>query len=98
MAMMQNPEEIIWLLKGIDIRTNLETGVIRDVPTRRNIFRGCYDVWYCKQDEIDAVEIPKARLAEAMSLGLICGVGETYGETIYGLTEKGKEILEKENK
>lgn len=39
--------------------------------TYRDIWQGCYDVWGCDQDRIDAIEIPKTQTEKAEALGLI---------------------------
>jgi hypothetical protein len=81
-------DEIFWLLMRVKHERR---------PTRQNIFRGCYDVWSCEQDKIDSVEIPKLRLAEAESLGLICLEQHEWkpGKFVefYKLTNQGEEYL-----
>ena len=87
---IMNPDDIEWLLKTIALLPRAP-----DYPptTQRNIFRGCYDCWLCEQDRIDAVEIPKRRLAEAEELGLI-----RKKEVEYALTQKGREHLKNNGK
>jgi len=63
---MKNPENISWLLMCIKVLTNDGKRT-----TRKDIFRGCYDVWSSEQDMKDAVEIPNLRLAEAKEQGFI---------------------------
>jgi len=83
----------IWLLHRIVWKTALGR------PNQKNIFQGCYDVFYCEQDEIDAYEIPKRRLQEAEDLGLIERFSDKYTEkfndSMWALTPKGVEELAK---
>lgn len=65
-------------------------------PTHRNIWQGSYDVWFCEQDRIDAVEIPKAKMKAAEESGLIESELRTYNKyeyTVWKLTERGKSLL-----
>jgi hypothetical protein len=84
---------IIWLLERIKNES---------FPTRRNIFRGCYDVWCCEQDRIDAVKIPKQQLVEAESLGLIYKKQHEWKpgkfEEWFKLTPYGEQYLEENQK
>jgi hypothetical protein len=88
---MKNPEDISWLLANIKVLNNDGKR-----PTRRDIFRGCYDVWYCEQDMIDATEIPNRRLAEAKEQGLIEDFPNPRNENWlphWKLTEAGEHYL-----
>lgn len=62
--------------------------------TTRNIFRGCYDVWENEQERLAfaALNIPKQRMDEAKSLGLVDSklVGK---EEEWELTEAGRNYL-----
>lgn len=86
--MQLTSEDVYWMLKNIS--------VLGDKADRKTIFRGCYDVWFCEQDRIDSVEIPKQRLAAARDQGLIEEVdtGKKYPAKIWRLTENGKKMLE----
>lgn len=91
---MNDPDGLSWILYRINMLTELNSP--RRPITHRNIWQGCYDVWSCEQDRIDAVEIPKLRMQEAEAAGLI--KSETfdrvnYKETIWSLTELGKTQL-----
>lgn len=68
-------------------------------PTHRNIWQGSYDVWFNEQDQIDAVEIPKARMKEAEEGGYIKSeiVRGKYDMIVYSVTELGEKLLEENN-
>ena len=86
---MKNPDDINWLLARIKTMSGTRT-------TRKDIFRGCYDVWSCEQDMMDAVEIPNRRLAEAKNLGLIEDFPDPRNEKWmphWRLTEAGEAYL-----
>lgn len=89
-----DPDGMIWLLERVKWLNNLDSD--RRLPTHRNIWQGSYDVWFCEQDRIDAVEIPKARMKKAIDEGLIESENKTLGKytfEIWKLTEKGKGLL-----
>lgn len=70
------------------------------MPTYRNIWAGCYDVWYDEKDRIAQREIPRYRTQQMIEKGLIYkeNITRVYGDKsfdfeIYMLTEKGKEVI-----
>jgi hypothetical protein len=40
-------------------------------PTYKNIWRGCYDIWFCQQDRIDGQEMMKFQTEKAEKAGFI---------------------------
>lgn len=65
--------------------------------THRNIWQGSYDVWETKQDQIDAVEIPKARMKACAEAGLIKSEIKRWRKwdyEVWSLTDAGKIQLE----
>lgn len=70
--------------------------------THKNIWQGSYDVWFCEQDRIDAVDIPKAQMKIAEEEGLIesemktwQGYSKEYKTEVWSVTERGEEFLNK---
>jgi hypothetical protein len=91
---MSDPNEVEWLLSRIDSLHNPLRPKMK--ATHRNIWAGSYDVWFCEQDRIDAVEIPKRRMQEALDAGFIVGAEELLGKykaTVYHLTDMGREHM-----
>src|ERR1035437_3240000 len=97
-----NKEETLWLLKTI--KQLHEDKKQREIShnkvdyyriDKKIIFRGSYDVWSCKQDEIDAHNEPVRRLTEAENEGYIIrgNIGGIH-RTEWTLTDKGKQFLE----
>jgi len=83
-------EDTKWLLNRI--QTLEEKNSPGWWPTHRNIWMGCYDVWFCEQDRIDAINIPKARMEEAKAAGLIKTRGK-FNIPVWALTDLGKKLL-----
>ena len=99
--MMFTPDAV-WLLHKIDTLNNLSEAQRRLgwCATHRNIWAGSYDVWGNKQDEIDAIEIPRARMKDAENAGLITSEmvkQRRSNHIVWKLTDAGKALLEKEN-
>jgi len=89
-------EEDVWLLERIEF-----TDKIRKWPTtRKNIFQGCYDVWFHKDDQMIYRKIMEDRLTSAKDAGLIInssGKDEINWTDSWSLTEKGREYLDMNN-
>ena len=88
-----NDDVMLWLLNRIKWLNDLNS--YSRLPTHRNIWSGSYDVWFCEQDRIDAVEIPKACMKKAVDDGLIESENKTLGKytfEVWKLTDKGKVI------
>lgn len=101
---MQTKEELCWILNRI--KTVEDRFKKSNNPgwwsTHRNIWQGCYDVWFDEQDKIDSIEIPNNRMKEAENLGLIVSQEKTYPNTTYKtiiweITESGEKMLFEQN-
>lgn len=97
-------EDERWLLLTIKNLEDKKSETPGNWPIHKNIWRGCYDVWFSEQDTIDAVEIPAARMKAAYESGLILSEEKTYKSqynhksydfTVWHLTELGLKLLEK---
>jgi len=67
-----------------------------DMPNRKNIWRGCYDVWYTEQDKIDAQTIPPRIMHELLVENLIYEKDFLYNgkiQTLYYVGELGLDLL-----
>jgi hypothetical protein len=101
---MYDREEVVWLLYRLEgLETLRQERLARGIDDtarwaiHRNIWQGSYDVWSCKQDEIDAIEIPKRRMKEAEEGGFIKSEKKTWRKWTYdvwSMTEAGKALLE----
>lgn len=91
---MKNTDELEFIIQRIK---NLEKKTHpSNKPTHRNIWAGCYDVWCCEQDRVDARTIPLENMKRALDEGLIKGeevkIG-SYTTTVYSVTEIGEEFM-----
>jgi hypothetical protein len=103
---MIDVDGVVWILAKIEGLEKLHNErVARGIDdtarwaTHRNIWQGSYDVWSCKQDEIDAIEIPQRRMKEAEEGGFIKSEKKTwkkYEYVVWSITETGKALLETE--
>jgi hypothetical protein len=69
------------------------------MPDRKNIWRGCYDVWFTEQDRIDAQTIPPRIMQELLDTNLIYKTELKYGKythVLYYLTELGLDLLKQQ--
>jgi len=86
---------ILWRIQNLK-----EMNSPNRLPTYRNIWQGCYDVWHCEQDRIDSVEIPKAKMKAAEEGGFIKSeivkMGK-FDQVVYSLTELGEKTLRENN-
>lgn len=93
-----DPEDVSWILLKIKYLAERNSPI--HLPTHQRIWQGSYDVWRNKQDEIDSIEIPKARMKAALEAGLIKSevvkMGK-YDHVVYSLTELGNKQLEENN-
>lgn len=70
-----------------------------DMPNHKNIWRGCYDVWYTEQDKIDAQTMPRKIMQELLDEHLIYEKDFLYNgkiQTLYYVGELGLEALRPE--
>jgi hypothetical protein len=93
-----DPESAIWLLSRIKDLEAREAQSNKNwwLATHRNIWQGSYDVWFTEKDQIDAVEIPKARMQAALDAGIIKKENRMIGkyeQVVYSLTDLGEATL-----
>jgi len=84
-------DDFKWLLHRIQ---SLESMPNRP-PTHSNIWQGSYDVWFCEQDRLDAVNIPRQRMKDAEDRGLIQSSKMQKGKfeySVWSLTDLGRSL------
>jgi hypothetical protein len=94
-----NVDDVKWLLNKILYLEEQKNAHPSNWPTHRRIWLGCYDVWMCEQDRIDAVEIPKMRMKEAEEAGFIKNEIRKIGKfdsVVWTVTELGHDFLKEE--
>lgn len=91
-------EDQKWLLERIEKINNWKSQ--HRLATHRTIWQGSYDVWNSLEDMADNQIIPKQRMEESESLGLIkkkihIPKNTQYEFEVWFVTDFGKEMLEK---
>jgi len=82
-------EHVKWLLERI--KYTIEE---RKWPaSKKNIFQGCYDVWYDEEDRKTQTEHMSNRLEEAKNLGLIIDEPMKGWGSVWKITPLGEEYL-----